>query len=85
MKIIPFPHRSWQTRATTGLFFQLPRDRQIARILDLSARSRLSSETISTICRMPLSEVTQILEDNEDAGNAAATPRAVRAAIAKRR
>ena len=84
MKIIPFPCRPWQTRATTGLFFQLPRDRQIARILDLAARTRLSSETISTICRMPLSEVIQILEDNGAAGNVVATLPAVRAATAKR-
>jgi hypothetical protein len=62
VKIIPFPHRSRQTGSSiVGLFFTLPRQLQVDRIRAL-ARSQMSAETISTITRMSLSEITQIIE-----------------------
>lgn len=61
MNIIPFPRRSPQSHPTSGLFFCLPADQQAARIRQL-ARIRLNAEQISTVCRMPLSEVAAILE-----------------------
>jgi hypothetical protein len=63
VRIIPFPRRSPQSFPdnTSGLFFCLPRGQQEARIRQL-ARSRLTPEQITTVCRMPLSVVMAILE-----------------------
>jgi hypothetical protein len=63
MSIIPFRRRAPQTfePSASGLFFYLPRQRQELRIREL-AHSRLSPEQITAICRLPLSEVTKIIE-----------------------
>jgi len=45
----------------SGLFFCMPRFRQEERIRQL-AQTHLSAETISSMCRMPLSEVVAIIE-----------------------
>jgi hypothetical protein len=45
-----------------GLFWLLPLEHQRKRVREL-AKARMSPETISTICRMSLSEVTAIIED----------------------
>ncbi len=64
MSIIPFQRRAPQSfqHNGSGLFFCLPRHQQELRVRAL-ARSRLSAEQITTICRMSLSEVTKIIED----------------------
>jgi len=63
MSIIPFRRRAPQSFEPNalGLFFYFPRHRQEMRVREL-AHARLSPEQITAICRIPLSEVTKIIE-----------------------
>jgi hypothetical protein len=59
MTVYQFPVRRSRPQSS-GLFFCMPRSQE-ERIRQL-ALTHLSAETISTICRMPLSEIVAIIE-----------------------
>ena len=53
-------NRNGCNRSISGLFWLLPQSEQVERIRQLSRT--FNAETIATICRKPISEITSIIE-----------------------